>query len=203
MQVILLERVARLGNMGDTVEVKNGFARNFLLPQRKALRATAANRKYFEDRRAELESRNNVLRSEAEQHIEQFKDKKFTIIRAAGETGHLYGSVSPRDIAKIVSKEGFAISRNNVKMDHPIKTIGLHPVNIALHPEVEVEIILNVARTEEEAERQAKGEDLTHLDKFAEDIEKELTPEQEAEEAKEYAEKAIEEDEEVEEEAAR
>jgi len=210
MQIILLERVARLGNMGDTVEVKDGFARNFLLPEKKALRATAANRSYFESRRAELESRNKELRSAAEQHIGQFRDRKFTIIRAAGETGHLYGSVSPRDIAKIVSAEGFAISRNNVKMDHPIKTIGLHPVNISLHPEVEVEIILNVARTEEEAERQAKGEDMTKIDKFAEEeaeapaeTETSAEAEAEAEEAKEYAEKAINEDEEVEEEAAR
>jgi len=161
MEVILLERIARLGNMGDRVAVKNGFARNFLLPQGKALRATAANRKYFEDRRAELESRNSDLRQQAEQHIGHFKDKKFVIIRAAGETGHLYGSVSPRDIAALVTAEGFAVNRNQIKLDHPIKTIGLQPVMISLHPEVEVEITLNVARTAEEAERQAKGENLT------------------------------------------
>jgi len=172
MKVILLERVARLGNMGDTAEVKDGFARNFLLPQGKALRATASNRQYFEDRRAELESRNQELRAQAETHIDQFKDKSFVIIRAAGETGHLYGSVSPRDIAALVTKQGYPLTRNQVKMDHPIKTIGLHPVTISLHPEVEIEITLNVARSEEEAERQAKGEDLTkRSDDFIEEEE--------------------------------
>jgi len=160
MEVILLERIARLGNMGDIVAVKDGFARNFLLPQGKALRATAANRHSFEERRAELESRNNTLRQQAEQHIDALKGKSFVIIRAAGETGHLYGSVSPRDIAALVTAEGFSVSRNQVKLDHPIKTIGLQPVMISLHPEVEVEITLNVARTAEEAERQAKGENM-------------------------------------------
>lgn len=165
MEVILLERIARLGNMGDTVEVKNGFARNFLLPEGKALRATKANRQQFENRRSELEARNKDLRAAAEQHIAQFKDKSFVIVRAAGETGHLYGSVSPRDIAGIITAEGFAISRNQVKLDHPIKVIGLHPVSISLHPEVEVEVQLNVARTEAEAARQAKGEDMSKADR--------------------------------------
>lgn len=196
MKVILLERVARLGNMGDTVEVKNGFARNFLLPEKKALRATAANRKYFEDRRADLESRNHEMRGEAEKHIEQFRGKKFAIIRAAGETGHLYGSVSPRDIAAIISAEGFTLSRNQVKLDHPIKIIGLHPVAISLHPEVEVEILLNVARSAEEAERQAKGEDMTQADKFADEAEEIAADEEEdaaiaeEEETEDEAEKA-------------
>lgn len=159
MEVILLERIARLGNMGDIVDVKNGFARNFLLPQKKALRATAANRQHFENRRDELMARNADSRLQAEQHIAQFANKSFIIIRAAGETGHLYGSVSPRDIAEIITSEDFAISRNQVKLDHPIKAIGLYPVMISLHPEVEVEVILNVARTNEEALRQIKGED--------------------------------------------
>jgi len=161
MEVILLERISRLGQMGDTVKVKDGFARNFLLPKGKALRANDTNKKKFEGQRAQLEARNLERRSEAQKIADQLDGKSFVIVRSAGETGQLYGSVSTRDIADILTAEGFSVSRNQVELNHPIKTIGLTNVAIALHPEVEVTVTLNIARSTDEAERQAQGETLT------------------------------------------
>jgi large subunit ribosomal protein L9 len=164
MEVILLERIARLGQMGDVVRVKNGYGRNFLLPHGKALRANAESRKRFERERTQLEARNLELRKEAEAVAEKLTGQSFVVIRQAGETGQLYGSVSTRDIAETASAGGFSIERNQVRLDRAIKAIGLHEVQITLHPEVEVPITINVARSADEAERQARGEDLTRPD---------------------------------------
>ncbi len=161
MQVILLERIAKLGQMGDEVRVKDGYARNFLLPNHKALRANEANRKKFESQRAQLEARNLELKSEAERIGETIDGKTLVLLRQAGETGQLYGSVSTRDVAEALTKDGTSVARNQVVLNAPIKTIGLHRVPIRLHPEVEVTVTVNVARSEAEAERQAAGEDLT------------------------------------------
>jgi len=161
MEVILLERVARLGHMGETVRVKDGFARNFLLPRGKALRATEANRKKFESQRADLEARNLELRREAADQSGKLDGMAFVIIRQAGETGQLYGSVSARDIAEAITAAGLSVHRNAVSLLHPIKNLGLHKTPIHLHPEVEATVTINVARSPEQAERQAKGEDLT------------------------------------------
>lgn len=161
MKVILLERIARLGQMGDTVTVKDGYARNFLLPQGKALRANEANKKHFESQRAQLEARNLERKFEAEKVAERLDGKTFIVVRSAGETGQLYGSVSTRDISDIVTAEGFSIARNQVELNHPIKTIGMHVITVSLHPEVQVSITMNIARSAEEAERQAAGEDLS------------------------------------------
>ncbi len=160
MEVILLERVARLGQMGERVRVKDGFARNFLLPRGKALRATVANGKRFETQRAQLEARNLELKSEAETVAETLDGQSFVIIRQAGETGQLYGSVSTRDIAEVITEGGFSAARNQVMLSAPIKTIGLHTLPIQLHPEVEARVTINVARSPQEAERQAKGEEI-------------------------------------------
>jgi len=164
MEVILLERIAKLGQMGDVVRVKDGFARNYLLPQRKALRANAESRKRFERDKATLEARNLEARTEAEAVAVKLKGQSFVVIRQAGETGQLYGSVSTRDIAETASSGGFLIERRQVRLDRAIKEIGLHEILIALHPEVEVPITMNVARSQDEAERQARGEDLTRPD---------------------------------------
>jgi large subunit ribosomal protein L9 len=161
MQVILLERIGRLGQMGDVVTVKDGYARNFLLPQKKALRATEENIKRFESNRAQLEARNLELKKEAEAVAEKLNGQSFVAIRQAGDTGQLYGSVTTRDIVEIVTAGGFSIDRPQVVLDKPIKSLGLHTTRIALHPEVIVGVTLNVARTEDEAERQARGEDVT------------------------------------------
>lgn len=160
MEVILLERIARLGQMGDTVTVKDGFARNFLLPKGKALRANEANKKRFEAQRAELEARNLERRKEAEAVAQKLDGKSFVVVRSAAETGQLYGSVSTRDIAEILSEEGFRIGRNQVELNQPIKVVGITNVAIALHPEVTATVTLNIARSSEEAERQARGETL-------------------------------------------
>lgn len=164
MDVILLERVAKLGQMGDVVKVKDGFARNFLLPQGKALRANDANKARFESDRTQLEARNLERRGEAQQVADKLDGKSFVVVRAAGETGQLYGSVAARDIVAILEEEGFSIGRSQVELRTPIKSIGIHEVIISLHAEVEVKVELNVARTADEAERQAKGEDLTSAD---------------------------------------
>ena len=164
MEVILLERVAKLGQMGETVKVRDGYARNFLLPHGMALRANEANKKRFEAQRAELEARNLERKSEAESVAEKLAGKSFIVVRSAGETGQMYGSVAARDVVSILSDEGFNIGRSQVDLNHPIKTIGIHPVNLALHPDVVVTIEFNVARSADEAERQAKGEDLTSAD---------------------------------------
>ncbi|MCL2452697.1 MAG: 50S ribosomal protein L9 [Alphaproteobacteria bacterium] len=160
MEVILLERIGKLGQMGDTVKVKDGYARNFLLPSGKALRATKANKEHFESQRVQLETRNLETRKEAEDLAEKLNGQSFMIIRQAGETGHLYGSVSPRDIAEAATAGGFTTSRNQIILKTPIKSLGLHEVPVQLHPEIEALITINVARSETEAERQAKGEAL-------------------------------------------
>jgi large subunit ribosomal protein L9 len=164
MDVILLERIAKLGQMGETVKVRDGFARNFLLPQGKALRANAANRARFEAERAVLEARNNERKSEAEQLGDKIGGKTFVVVRSAGETGQLYGSVAARDVITVLADNGFTISRAQVDLNNPIKTIGLHTVPLALHPDVNVEVTFNVARSADEAERQEKGEDLSSAD---------------------------------------
>jgi large subunit ribosomal protein L9 len=160
MQVILLERVEKLGQIGDEVKVKDGFARNYLLPKKKALRATEKNRAYFETQRAQLETRNLEKKSEAEKIAKKLEGQTFVLLRQAGDRGQLYGSVSPRDIADIITAGGFNVDRTQVPLDKAIKTIGLVPVSVVLHPEVRVSVTVNVARTEDEAARQARGEDV-------------------------------------------
>jgi large subunit ribosomal protein L9 len=159
--VILLERIGRLGQMGDVVNVKDGFARNYLLPQGKALRATEANRKRFERERAQLEARDLELKTEAEAVSSKLGGQTFIVIRQAGESGQLYGSVSTRDIATAVTDGGFSVERRQVMLDRPIKTLGLHDVRLSLHAEVVPHVIINVARSADEAARQARGEDVT------------------------------------------
>jgi len=161
MELILLERIERLGQMGDVVKVKDGYARNFLLPQKKALRATKENRAKFEQDRGQLEAHNLERKSEAEAVGQKIDAQSFTIIRQAGDSGQLYGSVTTRDIAAQVTEGGVSITRNQVTLDTPIKLLGLHDVRLVLHPEVSAQISINVARTPEEAERQARGEDVT------------------------------------------
>ena len=161
MEVILLQRLAKIGQMGDVVRVRDGYARNFLLPTGKALRATEANRKRFESERTQLEARNLEQKREAEQVAEKLQGQSVMMIRPAGETGQLYGSVATRDIAAALTEAGFTVARQQVSMNLPIKTIGIHAVPIVLHPEVEVSVTVNVARSAEEGERQARGEDLT------------------------------------------
>jgi large subunit ribosomal protein L9 len=178
MEVILLERISKLGQMGETVKVKDGFARNFLLPKGKALRANEANKKKFEGQRAQLEARNLERKSEAAKIAEGLDGKTFVVVRSAGETGQLYGSVSTRDIADLLTAEGFTVGRNQVELNQPIKAIGLTNVAIALHPEVEVTVTLNIARSAEEAERQSKGETLTTAEAiYGDDINDNARPE--------------------------
>ncbi|NKN37992.1 50S ribosomal protein L9 [Agrobacterium sp. a22-2] len=164
MNVILLERISKLGQMGETVKVRDGFARNYLLPLGKALRANAANKARFEAERSTLEARNLERKSEAQTVADVLDGKSFIVVRSAGETGQLYGSVAARDIVEILGAEGFTIGRNQVDLNTPIKTIGLHKVVLHLHAEVEISVELNVARSAEEAERQTKGESLTSAD---------------------------------------
>lgn len=161
MEVILLERVAKLGQMGETVRVRDGYARNFLLARGKALRATEENKKRFETQRAQLEARNLELKREADSVAESLNGQSVVILRQSGESGVLYGSVSTRDIAEALSAEGFTVDRNQVTLNTPIKTLGLHTVPVVLHPEVSVTVTVNVARSAEEAERQAAGENVT------------------------------------------
>jgi large subunit ribosomal protein L9 len=177
MEVILLERIARLGQMGDTVKVKDGFARNYLLPKGKALRANEANNKKFEGQRAQLEARNLERKSEAQEVADKLDGKTFVVVRSAGETGQLYGSVSTRDISDILTAEGFSVGRNQVELNQPIKAIGLTNVALALHPEVEVTITLNIARSADEAERQAAGEKLDSAEAiYGDDINENARP---------------------------
>jgi large subunit ribosomal protein L9 len=161
MHVILLERIGRLGQMGDVVRVKDGYARNFLLPQGKALRATDENRVRFDKERTQLEARNLELKKEAEAVAMKLAGQAFVTIRQAGDTGQLYGSVSTRDIAEAVTEGGFSVERRQILLDRPIKALGVHDVQVALHPEVAVKVQINVARSADEAERQARGEDVT------------------------------------------
>ncbi len=163
MQVILLERVAKLGQMGEVVSVKDGYARNFLLPQGKALWASEANIKRFETDKAQLEARNLETKKEAEALAEKLGGQQFVVIRSASDAGALYGSVSTRDAADVATAEGFSIDRKQVALARPIKDLGLHTLVVTLHPEVEVEIVLNVARSEEEAELQAAGKSIQEL----------------------------------------
>jgi large subunit ribosomal protein L9 len=179
MEVILLERVAKLGQMGDVVRVKDGFARNFLLPKGKALRATEENRSRFETMKTGLEARNLEQKGEAEKIGQKLDGQSFSVLRQAAEGGQLYGSVTPRDIAALVSKNGFAVGRAQIALNAPIKTIGLHKVPVSLHPEIEVTINVTVARNADEAGRIARGEDIT-------------LPRDEAEEAAEAAAEAAE-----------
>jgi len=161
MEVILLERVAKLGQMGEVVRVKDGFARNYLLPKGKALRATTDNRARFEHMKVELETRNVEQIGEAQKIAKRLNGQSFTVLRQAAEGGQLYGSVSPRDLAAIVTENGFAVNRAQIALHAPIKTIGLHTVPVCLHPEVEVTIKVTVGRNADEAQRIARGEDIT------------------------------------------
>ena len=160
MEVILLERVENLGQMGDIVKVKSGFARNYLLPQKKALRANDANKQVFEHQRVELEARNLERKNEAEAAAQKLDGQTFIVIRQASEAGALYGSVTARDIADAASDEGVHIQRSQVRIEKPLKTIGIETVRIVLYPDVSAEVEVNVARSEDEAERQARGENV-------------------------------------------
>ena len=201
MEIILLQRVAKLGQMGDIVSVRDGYARNYLLPQGKALRANAANKARFDAERAQLEARNLEAKTEAENLAERISDKTVVIIRAASETGQMYGSVSTRDLAEALTEDGVSLNRTQISLDRPIKTIGMHSVNVVLHPEVSITVTANVARSEDEAERQAAGEDLSLTERdegfeFDEDLEldEELLEEIDSdEEGEEEAEEASEE----------
>ncbi|MGI9484030.1 MAG: 50S ribosomal protein L9 [Hyphomicrobiales bacterium] len=179
MNVILLERVGKLGQMGDVVKVKDGYARNFLLPQGKALRANKANMAQFEAQRAELEKRNAERKGDAKSTAANLEDQTFVVIRTAGDSGQLYGSVSTRDIAALIQEStGASVTRSNINLPLPIKTIGLHEVMVNLHAEVELPITLNVARSEDEAERQARGEDVTAEQVDDEGDEEAIAPEE-------------------------
>ncbi|HEX3984637.1 MAG TPA: 50S ribosomal protein L9 [Acidisoma sp.] len=158
IEVILLQRVPKLGQMGDRVRVKPGYARNFLLPQKKALRATKENNARFEEERVHLEAQNLKRREEAEHVAERVQGLTVTIIRQAGDSGSLYGSVSSRDIAEGATEGGLGIDRTQVELDHPIKTLGVRKVRVVLHPEVVISVTVNVARSTEEAEKQLRGE---------------------------------------------
>ncbi len=172
MEVILLERVARLGQMGEVVRVKDGFARNFLLRRGKALRATAENRTRFETMKGELEARSLTLKGEAAVVADKLNGKKFTVLRQASEAGQLFGSVSPRDLVALIASAGFTVNRSQIVLNAPIKTIGQHPVPISLHPEIETLVTVIVARNNDEAARIERGEDVAQL--------REQTPEEAA-----------------------
>jgi len=179
MDVILLERIARLGQMGDVVKVKDGFARNFLLPQGKALRANEASRKKFESQRVELEARNLERKQEAEAVAEKLNGQNFIVVRSAAETGQLYGSVSARDVALVLDEAGFKIGRSQVELKAPIKAIGITEVAITLHAEVTATISLNIARSADEADRQARGETLDSAEAiYGEDINEAANPDE-------------------------
>jgi large subunit ribosomal protein L9 len=161
MEVILLERIAKLGQMGDVVRVKDGFARNYLLPKGKALRASETNRSRFETMKIDLEARNLQQRGEAEKVAERLNGQSLTVLRQAAEGGQLYGSVSPRDIVGLITEKGFTVERSQIVLHMPIKMIGVYKVPVSLHPEVEVTVNLTVARSADEAERLKRGEDVT------------------------------------------
>lgn len=196
MDVILLERVENLGQMGDVVKVRAGFARNYLLPQKKALRANDDNRKAFEAQRADLEARNLERKKEAEEVAKKVDGSSFVIIRQSSELGALYGSVSTRDIADAASAGGVKIERGQVRLDKPLKALGVFTVRVALHPEVDAKISINIARSQDEAERQARGEDVLAT---AETLEREEEAEAKAEFFDEGAGAAVASDEEGEE----
>ncbi|MEM7505501.1 MAG: 50S ribosomal protein L9 [Pseudomonadota bacterium] len=173
MELVLLERVEKLGQMGDVVTVKDGYARNFLLPQGKALRANKANMARFEAERAQLEAQNLERKGEAEKVSAKLDGESFVVIRSASEAGSLYGSVTTRDVAEIVTEGGFTIDKRQIKLDKPVKELGLHLMNVVLHPEVSAEITINVARSVEEAEIQASGKSIQEL-RAEEDAESEF-----------------------------
>jgi large subunit ribosomal protein L9 len=160
MKVILLERVENLGGLGDTVSVKDGFARNFLLPRHKALRATSANQKIFDAQRAQIEARNAQNKADSEKAGEKLDNTSYVLIRQAGESGQLYGSVSARDVADAIQAEGGKVARDQVVLHVPIKTLGVHAVKVRLHAEVTITVKVNVARSQDEADRQARGENV-------------------------------------------
>jgi large subunit ribosomal protein L9 len=160
MKVILLERVEGRGGLGDVVTVKDGFARNFLLPSKKALRASESNLKVFEAQKADIVARNDQAREAAGKVGEKLDGSSYIMIRSAGETGQLYGSVSGRDVAEAIQAEGGKVERSQVVLDKPIKTLGVHEIRIRLHPEVAITVSINIARSQDEAERQAKGENV-------------------------------------------
>ena len=187
MEVILLERIAKLGQMGDVVRVRDGFARNFLLPQGKALRANEANRKRFEAERTQLEARNLERKSEAEQVAAKLNGQSFVLVRQAGETGQLYGSVTTRDLAEAMEAAGYSVARSQIDLNQPIKRIGIHEVRIVLHADVDTRVSVNVDRSEDEAARQASGEDLTMGADTSETVEEAPLAEPPAEEAAEAA----------------
>ncbi|MEK6204333.1 MAG: 50S ribosomal protein L9 [Amylibacter sp.] len=163
MEVVLLERVAKLGQMGDVVTVKNGFARNFLMPQGKALRATKANLASFEAQRVQLEANNLESKSEAEAMSTKIDGQQFIVIRSASDAGSLYGSVTNRDAAEVATAEGFTVDRKQIVLERPIKDLGLHNMKVVLHPEVVATIVINVARSNEEAELQSSGKSIVDL----------------------------------------
>ncbi|RDV01851.1 50S ribosomal protein L9 [Undibacter mobilis] len=197
MEVILLERIGKLGKMGDVVRVKDGYARNFLLPRNKALRANADNKARFESMRADLEKESLERKGEAGKVAAKVDGKSFTVIRQSSETGQLYGSVTTRDIASLISSDGVTISRTQIELNAPIKTLGQFKVPLALHPDIDVSVTVIIARSEAEAERIARGEDVTVRASVAEDAEAE------AQAARERAEALFDaEEEEVEAEAA-
>ena len=169
MEIVLLERVPNLGQMGDVVRVKPGYARNYLLPQKKALRASKENLTYFQKQRAQLEANNLQRRGEAEKVAGKLDGMMVTVIRQAGDTGQLYGSVTVRDLADAISANGVTVDRRQITLDKPIKTLGLHPVSVMLHPEVIVSISANIARSEDEAAAQARGETVIGRDQIIED----------------------------------
>ena len=168
MKVILLERVERLGAIGDVVTVKDGFARNFLLPRSKALRASSMNLKVFEAQRAQIEARNAEAKAAAEKAGSKLDGETYVMIRSAGESGQLYGSVSGRDVAETIQAEGGKVDRSQVVLDKPIKTLGMHEVKVRLHAEVTVTVTINIARSQDEADRQARGENVINA-QFEED----------------------------------
>ncbi len=171
MQVILLQRIGRLGQMGDVVNVKDGYARNYLLPQKKALRATDDNKKVFEGRRAQLEADNLAHKSEAEAVAAKLGGTSFVLIRAAGDTGQLYGSVSTRDIAAAITEGGFTVDRNQIVLEKPVKSLGLTPAKVQLHPEVVCAVTLNIARSQDEADKQSRGENVAVVKEEALELE--------------------------------
>lgn len=191
MQIVLLERIEKLGQMGDVVSVKDGYARNYLLPQGRALRATEGNMKRFESQRAELEARNLARRGEAESVAERMEGASFVLLRQAGESGQLYGSVSARDVAQGLDGIGYKVERQQVVLDRPIKELGIHAVRVNLHPEVQVSVAVNVARSEAEAEQQAAGETPgEELEDFFENAELAAEAAEAADEATEAADEA-------------
>jgi large subunit ribosomal protein L9 len=175
MDIILLERVENLGQMGDVVKVKTGYARNFLLPQKKAMRATKDNISFFDGQKAQLEAQNLLKREEAENVGQKMAGMTVVLIRSAGDTGQLYGSVTSRDVAEAMVDAGATVGRRQAELERPIKTLGLHPVRVRLHPEVSITVTANVARSNDEAEAQARGEDvLSREDGFEFDDDLEL-----------------------------